>query len=101
MPRGGKIRPNSNRQLAIAAVERGDTKFNGSPCVKCGGTLRYVQKNGGSLCVACQNRRSAEYRAANKDKCNSLVAKWHKDNAEYHRNYAIARRQRIKEQQVG
>lgn len=45
-----------NRRLA---AERGESRFEGGPCAKCGGTTRYT---GSGACVVCQVKHSTAYR---------------------------------------
>ncbi len=69
---------NENKRLA---KKQGLNKFDGTPCFKCGGTLRYTVN---SCCVSC---------SAVKNK------KWMTDNSkvrkEYERNYKINNKEKI------
>lgn len=64
------INPFSNQQKAKEAAAKGLKHFNGTPCIQCGGTLRYVINN--CDCVRCKRAKSAQYR---------------KDYPNYHYNY--------------
>jgi 5-methylcytosine-specific restriction endonuclease McrA len=65
--------------------------YEGKPCVKCGGTLRYIAKRN---CVACvrawslKNQevvkaRSKAWYGANKDKNNAYMKEWRQKNRRY------------------
>jgi hypothetical protein len=54
--------------------------YEGKPCVKCGGTLRYVSKRN---CVAC----AAAYREANKEAVRAKTKAWIAEHREHHREY--------------
>lgn len=59
------------------AVERGDKKFVGHPCRKCGNAIRYVK---GGQCIPCQRERCAEWTERNKDYHRQISADWAKQN---------------------
>lgn len=48
-----------NRGERYAALQRGDSTYNGGPCPKCGGTLRYTKA---ASCVSCTHKRNAARR---------------------------------------
>lgn len=83
-----RINPNSNLQLAKAAIERGDVTFTGSPCIKCKNTLRYCSS--GNACVKCRNDSSKAYRANNGGKCKNLTKAWAELNADYVKQKRLA-----------
>lgn len=47
-----------NKTPRMDAARRGETKFHGKPCRRCGGTERYVCS---SNCIACQKSVSNRY----------------------------------------
>lgn len=48
----------TNKKPRMEAAQRGETKFHGKPCRRCGGTERYVCS---SNCIACQKSVSNVY----------------------------------------
>lgn len=83
----------TNKQLAREADALGQTKFEGSACIRCGSTTRYVN---GHHCVACMAVRSAKHRAENRDLLNIKKKIWIKENKEYKSLYNKAWYQRKK-----
>lgn len=84
----------TNKQLAREAEALVQTKFEGSACIRCGSTTRYVN---GHHCVACMAARSAKHRAENKELLNLKKKIWCEKNREYKRMYDKAWYQRKKE----
>lgn len=87
----------TNKQLAREADELGQTKFEGSACIRCGNTTRYVN---GHHCVACMAVRSAKHRAENRDLLNLKKKIWSEQNKEYKSLYNKAWYQRKKAAKV-
>lgn len=83
----------TNKQLARKADALGQTKFEGSACIRCGSTIRYVN---GHHCVACMAVRSAKHRKENKELLNLKKKIWREKNSEYKRMYDKAWYQRKK-----
>ena len=83
----------TNKQLAREAEALGQTKFEGSACIRCGNTIRYVN---GHHCVDCMAVRSAKHRAENKELLNLKKKIWCEKNREYKRMYDKAWYQRKK-----
>lgn len=83
----------TNKQLAREAEALGQTKFEGSVCIRCGRTTRYVN---GHHCVACMAVRSAKHRAENRDLLNLRKKIWSEQNKEYKSLYNKAWYQRNK-----
>lgn len=84
----------TNKQLAREADALGQTKFEGSACIRCGSTIRYVN---GHHCVACMAVRSAKHRAENRDLLNLKKKIWSEQNKEYKSLYNKAWYQRKKD----
>lgn len=83
----------TNKQLAREAEALGQTKFEGSACIRCESTTRYVN---GHHCVACMAVRSAKHRAENLDLLNLKKKIWSEQNKEYKSLYNKAWYQRKK-----
>lgn len=83
----------TNKQLAREADALGKTKFEGSACIRCGSTNRYVN---GHHCVDCMAVRSAKHRAENKELLNLKKKIWSEQNKEYKSLYNKALYQRKK-----
>lgn len=83
----------TNKQLAREAYALGQTKFEGSACIRCGSATRYVN---GHHCVACMAVRSAKHRAENKELLNLKKKIWSEQNKEYKSLYNKAWYQRKK-----
>lgn len=83
----------TNKQLAREAEALGQTKFEGSACIRCGSAIRYVN---GHHCVDCMAVRSAKHRAENKELLNLKKKIWCEKNREYKSLYNKAWYQRKK-----
>ena len=83
----------TNKQLAREAESLGQTKFEGSACIRCGSTTRYIN---GHHCVACMAVRSAKHRAENRDLLSLKKKIWSEQNKEYKSLYNKAWYQRNK-----
>ena len=77
------------------AFLQGETRYHGSPCSKCGATLRTVP---GGHCVACERERKLREYHADPQKCNSRTRRWVRENLEYTRTYSRAYYQKKREQ---
>lgn len=76
------------------AFLQGETKYHGSPCRKCGASLRTVP---GGHCVACERERKLREYHADPQKCNSRTRRWHRANREYRNAYQRAYYQKKRE----
>lgn len=59
--------------------------FEGTPCVKCGSTTRYINKK---CCVACNHKQDQKWRQENPQKCHDIGQKWYRANLEKTRTRA-------------
>lgn len=76
------------------AFLQGETKYHGSPCRKCGATLRTVP---GGHCVACERERKLREYHADPQKYMSRTRRWVQENREYLNAYNRAYYQKKRE----
>ena len=62
------------------AMVQGLTRYHGSPCRKCGATLRTVP---GGHCVACERERKLREYHADPQKHMGRARRWARENREY------------------
>ena len=62
----------------VAAKERGDTFYEGTPCVE-GHTTRYVKNN---CCAICSKQQRKVWRDNNKARHKAMTEKWREENPE-------------------
>lgn len=62
------------------AFLQGQTRYHGSPCRKCGATLRTVP---GAHCVACERERKLREYHADPQKYMGRTRRWVRENREY------------------
>ena len=77
------------------AFLQGETRYHGSPCRKCGATLRTVP---GGHCVTCARERKLREYHADPQKYMSRTRRWVQENREYTRTYSRAYYQKKREQ---
>lgn len=77
------------------AFLQGQTRYHGSPCRKCGATLRTVP---GGHCVACERERKLREYHADPQKHMGRARRWVRENLEYTRTYSRAYYQKKREQ---
>ena len=81
----------SSRRVAFL---RGETRYHGSPCSKCGATWRTVP---GGHCVTCARERKLREYHADPQKYMSRTRRWVQENREYLTAYNRAYYQKKRE----